>query len=150
MKGKIFAGITAFAIMAFGFATPAVAAPADICKYDPGAAICQDPCFTNPDDPNCAKIENTLQTALNFIFMFIGALALGMIIWSGIRMMIFHDGSTKTWGEAKKILITALIALVISSLALVIVNLTMSGLAELGARSCPGNQKWDETLNKCV
>jgi len=128
---KMILSIFIFVAMAIGLNMPVSAIP-DVCEYDPGAAVCQDKCFKNPNLPECnTQVRDPIQTGVNVFLMVIGALALGLIIWSGIRMMIFHNNDTKTWAKARNILLYAVIGLAIAALSFFIVNLAWNAVDQI-------------------
>ena len=128
---KIIFGLLILIMTSICFSFPIGVNAEHPCKYNPDSAICQDYCFKNPDATVCnTQIETPIYGALNTFIIIIAIIAVIMIIWSGIRMTIFHNNDTKTWAKAKNILIAAIVALFIAALALTIVNLTLGALSQ--------------------
>jgi len=129
---KIIFSILAITALFIGLAVPVNVSAAHPCDKDPGSAICKDECFKDPTKEGCRdEISKPIYGALNTFIILIGIIAVAMIVWSGIRMTIFHNNDTKSWAKARNILVAAVIALVIAALALTIVNLTLGAINEL-------------------
>ena len=150
-KGLFFKlGLLMTAILtSLSFCIPAMAAPtlSDYCGKNPTASICtggEGDCLKNPTAGNCRAIEPFVKTLMDYMLAAVGVLAVILIIWSGIRMTIFHNNDTKTWGKARNILLYAVIALVVASLAWVIVNLTVNIAEDMEQAS------WTEMVDACV
>lgn len=136
-------------IMSTMMMAPAYSAPTDeYCAANPYASICSDECLTKG---NCGVVGDTVANIMRTALIAIGVIAVILIIWAGIRMTIFQDGDSKTWGKARNILIYAVIALVVAALAMVIVELTLGGVEQLEhAGECTGaNEYWNPEKDAC-
>ena len=103
-------------------AMPAYAAPID--KVCEGIDI-----VTGSEE--CNKGETTIDSVwvmardvINWILIAAGIIAVGFIIWAGIRYVI-SGGDAEKVKKAKNTLLYAIIGLLIAALALVIVNLVL-------------------------
>ena len=130
---KITIGILTLSLALIGFTNSVFAdANNEVCEKNPTATICQQDCFKNPNADGCdSSIKTPINEGVSTFIIVIGIIAAAMIVWSGIRMTAFHNNDTKSWGKARNILLASVIALVISALALVIVNIVIGATNEL-------------------
>ncbi|MBI2442550.1 MAG: hypothetical protein HYV40_01420 [Candidatus Levybacteria bacterium] len=97
-----------------------------------------DPCISNPDLSTCQasgiKIGEALGTVIQFIFVIAVILALGFLVYGGIRWIT--SGGDKSGVEtARNTIIAAIVGLIIVFLAYVVLNLILTFLTGSGIGS---------------
>ena len=116
-KIKLFAAI--FAVSVLGVF--AVVTPQNVFAIDPLAGVCA----SNPDDPICQssgdEAGSIVKKVVNILLFITGALAIIMIIWSGIQYTTSSGDSGKV-SKAKNTLLYSVIGLIIAFLSFAIVN----------------------------
>jgi len=84
----------------------------DVCSQDPGSEICQ-----HQDE----DAESLIGTLVNVLLFLVGALAVVMIIWSGIQYVI-STGDAGKIAKAKNTLMYSVVGLVIAFISFALVN----------------------------
>jgi len=128
---KIGAKIAITAALVFGcaglFGAPVDAAPLD--------GVCEGVGYATGED--CNETEVTMQkvwgmagTVINWILIAAGIIAVGFIIWAGIRYVL-SGGDAEKVKKAKNTLLYAIIGLLIAALAMIIVNLVLGASTQV-------------------
>jgi hypothetical protein len=122
MKKFLLIGLTALSLLigvvALVHAEPALAAAKDEICAGVGAASGGSGCSTPKDSPT---VNSVINTVINILSVFVGIVAVIMIIFAGFKYVTSGGDSSKI-SSAKNALIYAVVGLVVAALAQVIVR----------------------------
>jgi hypothetical protein len=111
--------IASFAVAVFGFA--ALAPVASVSAYDPWADVCNTGGSSTVCDNKGDNAQNLIGTIVNVLLFLVGALAVIMIIASGIFYVISSGDAGKV-AKAKNTLTYSIVGLVVAFIAFALVN----------------------------
>ncbi len=127
LAGLLVAPALAFSALVLPIATPAFAATCDINNPSlQSGADCSKP--TGASDTLFGGADSIFTKVVNIMLFIIGAVAVIMLIYGGIRYTISGGNDTEV-KAAKNTILYAIVGIVVAFLAYAVVNFVLTGLA---------------------